>query len=353
MARESKNIALPFPVRGINVMAPRVAQPESTCVDALNIRIFDQLEGRARGGMRPGLSKYTPSQINGTNRVQDLNCATVIKDVAPSSCSLGVRTVVAVAVSAGVIHTFDDTAVSAASASGSRTLSATAPFIFSAELFGRVYYTDGESYKIWVGANNTATDWTPSAGSLPGTDGTVTPRLIEMWRSRIVLSGLRTDPHNWFMSEVGDPLDWDYSPATVTEIQAVQGGVGVVGKVGDVINCMIPYSDDVLIFGCDHSIWQLSGDPQSAAGRIDLLSDTIGMAFGRPYCVDAAGTVYFFSSRGHVYSLERGTGSLTPMTVNVIAPLLSETELDRTFVRMAWDDAQQGFYLFITPFLSI
>lgn len=334
------------------MVASRISQPDGTCVDCQNVRLFDVLESRARGGIRPGLSKFLSSQINGDIRIQDLNYTTVISATNPSTLSLGVRTVTAVAVSGGAIYTFADSGTSAATASGSRTLSATAPFILSAELFGKVYFTDGISYKVWTGSTNAATDWTPTAGSLPGTDGSSVPRLIEMWRSRIVLSGLRTDPHNWFMSKLGDPLDWDYAPAVVTEIQAVTGGTGVVGKVGDVVNCLIPYSDDVLIIGCDHSIYQMNGDPQASNGRIDLLSDTVGMAFGRPYCRDASGMIYFFSSRGHVYSLAGGGGEPEPLTNNVIAPLLVDTDLNRTFVRMAWDETQQGFYLFITPFVS-
>lgn len=353
MARETQIATMGFPLGGVNVVAPRSAQPEGTCFDCLNVRPFDVSEARSRGGARPGISKFVSSTIGGTTRVQDINSTTTVINSAPASSSLRVRQVLAVAVRGGTVYQVDSSSVSAATTSGVRTLSSTAPFIFSAELFGRVYYTDGTSYKIWVAANNTTTDWTPTAGSLPGTDGTTTPRLIEMWRSRLVLSGLRSDPHNWFMSKLGDPLDWDYAPATVTETQAIQGGSGVVGKIGDVITCMIPYSDEILIVGCDHSIYQIAGDPQASSGRIDLISDTIGMAFGRPWCRDSAGNVYFFSSLGHVYVIPGGTGRPQPLTNNSIAPLLIDTNLNTVLVRMVWDEVQQGLYLFITPFVYI
>jgi hypothetical protein len=349
--REPKEIFLRFPVKGINVSVPRTQQPPDTCIDCQNVRISDTISNRDRGGIRPGMSKYVTGAFNGSNRIQDINYATVIANSTPAANSLSYRSIKNVAVSGGTVIQFTTSTKTNATASGSQTLSNTVPFIFSSELFGKLYYVDGTSYKIWVGANNTTTDWTPSAGSLPGTDGTVAPRLIEMWRGRMVLSGLRTDPHNWFMSRLGDPLDWDYAPTTVTETDPVQGGVGIVGKVGDVINCMIPYSDDVLFFGCDHSIWQMAGDPQ-AGGRLDLLSGTVGTAFGRPYCQDPHGTIYFFSSRGNVYKMAGGGSNPESLTSDSIEKLLTNTDLNTTYVRMEWDEDQYGFHLFLTPFVK-
>lgn len=347
MARQVQDITLTFPVNGINVVAPRTAQPEGTCVDATNVRVFDSLEGRARGGSRPGLAKYCANAVVANTRIQDLNYATVIANSAPSANTLGVRTIVPVVVANGTVATFNTTAVTNATVTGNSALAANAPFIFSTVLYGKAYFTDGTSYKIWDGATNTTSDWTPSAGSLPGTDGTRVPRLIEMWRGRIVLAGLASDPHNWFMSALGNPLDWDYAPATPVETQAVTGGTGVVGKIGDVINCIIPYSDDELIVGCDHSIWLLAGDPQGG-GRFDMVSDTIGMAFGRPWCRDDAGVIYFFSTSCEVYSLDRER-KLTNLTETSISPLLANTNLNEVLVRMAYDHAQQGVHLFLTP----
>ena len=205
MARATKSTLLSFPIRGVDLVAPRSEQQEGTCVNARNVRVFDSLEGRARGGIRPGLVKYNSALINGANRIQALAVATTVVNSAPSTTGVGQRRIRTAAIAAGSIRMFDSgSTVNAATASGSRTLSSTAPVIFGAELFGRLYFTDGISYKVWVSSNNTATDWTPAAGSLPGTDGTIVARLITMWRSRIVLAGLPSDPHNYFMSKIFD-----------------------------------------------------------------------------------------------------------------------------------------------------
>jgi len=344
--REKLESSIRFPLLGLNVVSPQTLQPEGSTVDCKNVRVFDSLESRSRGGMRPGLSKYCGTALKSEAfRVQDLNHATYVVDAAPDSTSINRRRVAAVGVSGGTVVKFDSSGINTASTSGNAVLSSSVPFMFSAELHGRLYYTDGISYKTWVGSNNTAIDWTPTAGSLPGTPGSNAARLIETWRSRIVFSGLRTDPHNWFMSALGDPLDFDYTPDTPVETQAVEGGVGVVGKFGDVVNAMIPFNDDVLLFGCDHSIWQLNGDPE-LSGRIDLVSDQVGLAFGRPWCKDPFGNIYAYSTNGSVYRISAGEGSIVSLSDDRIAPRLTDVDLNTTIVRMAWDEAAKGFHLF-------
>ena len=352
MPRQPQESIHTFPARGINVVAPRSAQPVSTCVNCLNVVPFDQLEGRMRGGSRPGLSKYNSNQVDGSNRIQEINYSTVVANAAPVANALQIRETRMMAISNGTIAWVGSSgAINTASTAGNATLSNTSPFMMSSEAFGRIYITDGLDYKIWVGSNNAAIDWSPTAGSLPGSPGTIAPRLIATWRGRIVLSGLRTDPHNWFMSRLGDPLDFDYTPSTVSELQAVQGGVGVVGKAPDKINCLLPYSQDILLLGCDHSIWQLSGDPQ-ISGRMDLVDNTTGMAFGRPYCQDPAGNIYFFSSRGNIYRMNTGGAAPESLSEQSIEPLIVDTDLNATFVRMTWDDSKNGMYVFLTPFVT-
>lgn len=349
MSREKKQQLFRFPMKGIHVVGMKNEQPEGTCYDALNVRPYDTIEGRARGGSRPGLTKYC-SNTAGAFRVQDLNYVTAISTSLVAT-SLSRRTITPVMVADGVIKTFSATTVTNASATGNAVLgnAAQSPFAFSTELFQRLYYADGRAYKIFVAANTSAIDWTPSAGTLPGDQGNnITCRLIETWRGRIVLSGLASDPHNWFMSKLGDPLDWDYAPATETELDAVQGGAGFVGKCPDIINCIIPYNDDVLLFGCDHSIWMMSGDPQ-AGGRMDLVTNTVGMAFGRPYTQLPDGSLMFFSNGGSVYRMAPGQGKPESISRDSIDPLISNTNLNTHLVRMVYDEGDHAVYTFIKP----
>ncbi len=51
------NIRLTFPIRGINKSRLPDEQPETTSPDMNNVRPFDTLDDRIRGGQRPGMAK--------------------------------------------------------------------------------------------------------------------------------------------------------------------------------------------------------------------------------------------------------------------------------------------------------
>ena len=79
----------------------------------------------------------------------------------------------------------------------------------------------------------------------------------------------------------------------------------------------------------------MNGDPM-AGGRIDLVTDTIGMAWGRPYCKDPTGAIWFFGSRGGVYRM--ALGSQPERVRQAIEERLAEVNVATTIVRMVWDD---------------
>ena len=102
------------------------------------------------------------------------------------------------------------------------------------------------------------------------------------------------------MSAIEDPGDWNVAPSVPTVKQAVSGLSSRAGRVPDIINCIVPYSDDLLLFGGDKSIWRMTGDPMSG-GQLDLVTEQTGMGWGRPYTKDPNGILYFYGSRGSVY----------------------------------------------------
>lgn len=352
MARKTEEQEFRFPLKGIDLVNPRTRQDTDTAFDLVNVQIHDTLESRARGGIRPGLSKYNSAQVSGTNRIQLLDYATTVANSGPSTTGVGYRTTRIVAVSNGAITMVPSSgAMNAATVSGSRTLSATSPFMLSSELYGRVYITDGISYKIWIASNNTATDWTPTTGSLPGTDGTRVARLITTWGGRLVMAGLPAEPHNYFMSAVGAPLDWDSTPDNPTPASAVVGDEGDLGQLGGVITGLAPFNDDILIMGTDKSLLAMTGNPAQGGG-VDVLEEGIGMAFGKAWCMDPNGRLFFFSSQGTIYSLDGPSSAPTPISQNSINPSLASINLNTNFVRMAWNEKQYGFHVFITPFTA-
>ena len=336
---------LRFPIKGLVETSSYQDQPPFTAVRLQNVRAFDADTDRARGGKRPGLSKWSAAQVNGGHDVQDILSVVSSAAYAASNQSISVRSFKTLALAGGVLKLMTPSAATAPG-TGTGTFVATAPVVFSAELFGVVYYCDGTNYSKYTVASDTAAAWTAAAGSLPSSGSNVC-RLIELWNGRIVLAGLVGDDHNWFMSKQGDATDWDYAPDPTTEQDAVAGNNSLLGKIGDVINGIVPYNDDILLFLGDHTIWQVSGDPM-AGGRIDRVSDITGGAWGRAWCKDPYGRVWFYGSRGGVYRMVPGQAP-ERISSHAVESRMRRTDLSRHLVRMAWSDEEQGVYVWMVP----
>lgn len=344
MARNESNVFnLEFPYSGLHRSVTFEDQPRGSTVDVQNMRPWNFQNGRRQGSQRPGLARYLDAQMT-DHPVRDISLLVTTASEALSATSIATRrSIQGLAVCNGTIYEFDTTSFTTPTG-GSSALSASAPVVFSAPLFDTMYFVEGANYVKYNGG--TVSTWTASAGSLP-TNSTNKCRLIELWNARIVMAGLIGDRHNWFMSKKGDASDWDYSPATVTVLTAAAGNNADAGKVGDIINAMIPYDDDTLIFLCDHSIWRMTGDPQEG-GRIDKISDTTGGAWGRPWTKDDKGTIYFFGSRGGIFRMSEGSKP-EEITLNRIDQLLSEIDLDTNLVRLGWDDDKKTLHVFVSP----
>lgn len=61
-----------FPALGVSVVGEVHTQPEGTTPRAVNVRVLDAIDERARGGSRPGWSRLVSSRVNGNAPVQHL-----------------------------------------------------------------------------------------------------------------------------------------------------------------------------------------------------------------------------------------------------------------------------------------
>ena len=354
-----------FTKAGLNLSAGYGRQPVvqmqsgeyyRTTREGVNVRTMEAATGRDRGASRPGVSKWLPVQVLGRQWiVQEIQPVTVIRtpdednDVQNSQSG---RLVYLVAVSRGRVFSAlpgDETWIEAVNNTGETPALAITGTMFSAANNQRLYFADGYNRVYFNPATGTVERWAATAGSLPEDSDENYPRLICTWRGRTVQSGLIEDPQNWFMSAVSDPHNYDYEPVSPSATQAVAGNNSSLGFIGDAVMCLIPYSDDVLIFGGDHTIYMMRGDPMGG-GQIDLISDSIGMAFGQPWCKDPIGTVYFLSNRTGIYSLIPGSA---PVRISqAIETALEAVNTGTNSIRMAWDDRFQGFHVFITPLVA-
>ncbi len=320
----------------------------------LNVRAFDALLQRARGGSRPGLVRYVTDPLVRGWIVQGMNSLLTTGETDLPQQSQSGRVVILVAVSQGQVYTAspgDEAWTLAELDAGVENppLNFTG-LVRSTVANQKMWFADGVHYVYYDPDTGKVHNWTETTddGVLPEDEDGNTPRLIATWRGRIILSGILNEPQNWYMSATGNPHDFDYFPDDITPTQAVAGNNSPLGLVGDVITALIPLNDDVLIVGGDHTIWAIAGDPM-AGGQIDRISDTIGIAWGEAWARGPDGTLYFFSNLCGIYAMERGG-----MPVRISQPIeqfLQETDTGFYGVRMFWNDRHQGLHVFVT-FLS-
>lgn len=349
---------LHFPKAGLHVATGLGKQPARpayagryarTTAAAVNVRAFDK-RGRNRGGSRPGLVRYFPDPVVADWMIQELTTFTTVGDPPGGTMqgSQSGRVVFIVTVSQGNVYAAspDDLTWHAPT----NNTGDTPPLNFvglmqSSPNNQKLYFADGTNAVYYDPHTDTVETWVASVGTLPVDSATNRPRLICTYRGRTVQSGLLLDSQNWFMSRVSDPTDWEYG-ATPDGTEAVAGNNSPLGLIGDVITALIPVSDDVMLFGGDSSIYRMRGDPASG-GQIDLVTRSVGVAWGQAWCQGPDGTVYFMSNKAGVYAMPPEG---QPVRISqAIDPLLNEINTGTSGVRLMWNDAEQGFYLFVSP----
>jgi hypothetical protein len=348
-----------FPKAGVDTSSAFWKQPArplgggayaATTRHAVNVRAAAGGQARLVGGSRCGLARAVTNRVAGERFVvQELNVVYSASDTVPQY-SLSGRLIQVVAVSQGEVYLAEpgDTLwVIADNITGETPPLIPSGIVFSAQNNQKMWFVDGTNYCWYNPLNGTVNLWTPTAGTLPEDDDGNTARLICTWRGRTVLSGLLLDPQNVFFSAVSDPLDFDYSPASPSQTQAVALNLSDLGLIGEPVMSLCPCGDDVLIVFCTSSTYALRGDP-AAGGQIDRLSDEVGSLWGRPWAKDPAGNVYFYSNRTGIYRLAP-QGTSPPVKISsAIDQFLLDLNTGTNHVRMAWDDRFDVLHVFIT-----
>lgn len=170
-------------------------------------------------------------------------------------------------------------------------------------------------------------------------------KIIKLYRGRIIMAGLATDAHNWFMSAAAAPLDWDYG-ATISATMAVAGNNTSAGYCPDIITCLAPYSDDLMYIGGDHTLWMMRGDPADR-GRIDNISYQTGISGPDAYTFDPNGVFYFFGA-GTIWRMVAG-GVPEPLSRNRMDVAFGAIDLTTNTVHLTWDNVRHGLFIFIVP----
>lgn len=356
-------IDLSFPSAGLDVTGSFNRQPSRQVAEGVfarttpvgtNVRAHEPGTDRRRGGARCGLSRYINAIPGSTaGQIQELAVVVGAGYTPPggtSQSSLSGRVVTLVAVIGGRVYVADagGTSWTAATNGSSKTDYLASTGVVRSTVINQVLYlTDGTQMRTYTPSTNSVGDVVASDGRIPSnTAQTIFPTLMTNWRGRLVLSGLSTEPQNLFISKLGTPTNFNYSPSSTTPTQAVAGNLSTFGLIGDVVTGVAPFNDDVLVVFGDSSVWQLKGDPMQG-GQPQRFSDGVGCAFGAAWCKDPFGTMYFFSNRCGVYAMAPGK---QPIRMSQpIDPLLASINTGTNVIRMAWIDREQSLRIFVTP----
>jgi hypothetical protein len=280
--------------------------------------------------------------VAGLAAEQDLATLVKLRLVQATQTGASPRDLVTLGVSGGDIVKFTTAGVVSITG-GTGALDASA-YVQSTTLYKKAYWTDGKHLKVYDSVTNEITDYkSEGPGSMPDRCS-----LLESWRGRIVQARSADEPHNWFMSKKDEPNNYDYFPPVPGETDAVAGNNSPAGLCPDIINSVVPYSEDILVFGGDHSIWAMVGDP-AAGGRLELVSDTTGMSFGRPWCKDPNGVLYFFGSMGGIFRWVPGSRP-DRVSVSKIERQLQNVDLSTHYIRLIYNHRDEGIHILQLPF---
>ncbi len=171
--------------------------------------------------------------------------------------------------------------------------------------------------------------------------------LIARYRDRIVLAGPATARHVWFMSRMGNPLDWDFGADSFDPQRAVYGTTADAGLVAQPLTALAPVGDDYLVFGCDEELWVLRGDP-AMGGQLQNLSRTIGILASQSWCVTPNNELVFLGADG-LYMLPAGAGTFPiPVSKGPLPEGLRNIDTEVYEVQLAFDARDHGVHIFLT-----
>ena len=230
--------------------------------------------------------------------------------------------------------------------------------------FTKAYLVDGKNYKVYDPVTNTSADWdaTGSSITLPGGDGSTgsegtgtydeNPRctIIETYNGRIVMAGKSDEGNNWFMSAIGDPLDWDISQL-VTLGGAVSGTNSSIGEASEFITALVPMDGDRLLIAGTSTISMLTEDPKSETAQLVNLSRETGIVGQYAWCYGPYKTVFLVGENG-LYSIkpnEFDVNESDRVSLGRLDKTFSDIDFAKYNCRLVYDNALHGVHIFLAP----
>ncbi len=344
--------SLTFPSAGVS--RARVYREQTrpyTAPWAVNVRAYDPIEDRLRGGSRPGLVKVNPTKFG-----DDITAVTAVSHIDTS----GVRHRDLVVIADGTFSTMRGTTVSVPDVSliteegitilddeGRELLFNSSVGIASPGNFSRTFST-AERYGELLIADATLHVFRPDLGTveeLAATTGIVPTGqpIVAIYRDRVILGG---KDQIWYASRQGFPGDWNFGADMNDLGRAVASSAAYSGTIGDQITAIIPFNDTTLLLATKNSLWALHGDP--ADGKLVRYSSEIGIISHHAWARATEGTRIFFLSHDGLYQVTPGERPMR-FSAERNPDELQNIDPSTCSISMAYDANERGYHLFVTP----
>ncbi len=312
-----------------------------------NVRRIGPLEERVRGGSRPGIEKYLNNDF-GTN-------ITGIERLTYIDTSGNLQNDIIV-IADGIMHIVQGSSISITTAyltySGDNLTSGGNKLIFkstvsttnpggNSDAFQMVSH-GGELYI----ADSTLRKYNPNNGTILTVGAAPTGQpLVVIYQGRIVLAGL---DNTFYMSKHRDFTNWDHGDANHKDasraIAGAVGGIGDRGNIANTIKCMKTWEDQILLFGCDDSLWSIEG--MSVRRNV---SHNVGIIAPEAAAITPNGEVLFLAREG-IFIWQAGSKQEPePLSPELIPEDLKDVDVTTNRILMEYDHKNKGVYLFKTP----
>jgi hypothetical protein len=331
-------------------------QPPYTTPNALNVSPEAVGELRHRGGVRGGLSKAFAFQMGHVTLGRAIRMITTVQHVSNNV----LKTRIVASAGGNTHYELDDGTFSSSLPVGGLldptvTISST-QLVHAIDAFQKLYVADWDPTAAASAADRRPKVFDPAAGAgglsiLTATAGTIPLgcMAIARYRGRLVLAGALSNPHQRYMSKVGVFTDFDY--ASTSPLGAVTGTLAPAFALGEPITALITTGDECLVFGCPTSLWILRGDPKSAGGHIDNLSEEVGIVSHGAWCRTPENAIVFLSHDGLYMSYGGCDDRARPQSLSRerIPTDLLNVNRSTKIVNMAYDTFRRGVRIFIVP----
>lgn len=285
----------------------------------------------------------------GTERItgaSNFNVLHMIRIVSATQSNLAVRAQKRVAACGAGLY--DITTPASVTTIDAAAFSSTSPFIASCEAFGKLFFTDANTYKVYDPTTGVLSALrAQSAGELPKRG-----RLIARFVNRIFIGGFEDHPERVCASTAGNPYGWDFDPPGEAPLAtaAYRSDLTTSGDFPDLVQCLLAWRDDLLyIFGA-RNVFVLRGDPLQG-GRFDTVVKGTGAAFGRSACFTPDGRLWWITNEAELYSMPvgGGEGSAHNVATRISKRLQDAIDLSVCRPELVYDPRMRRINIYLFP----